>query len=76
MRLPSLAIDHHQFSSVIILLLVLSGVVSFLTMPRSEDPQVQPAGTTIAVIYPGANPSDMEELVVDPIEEVSMSWRI
>ena len=70
MRLPSLAIDHHQFSSVIILLLVLSGVVSFLTMPRSEDPQVQPAGTTIAVIYPGANPSDMEELVVDPIEEV------
>ena len=39
-------------------------------MPRSEDPLVSPAGSTVVVIYPGANPSDMEELIIDPIEEV------
>jgi multidrug efflux pump subunit AcrB len=38
-------------------------------MPRSEDPATTPPGTNIIVIYPGASPSDMEQLVVDPVEE-------
>ncbi len=70
MRLPKLALDNHQFTSVLIILLVLFGLVSFVTMPRSEDPMVTPAGSSIIVVYPGATPADMEELIVDPIEEV------
>lgn len=70
MRLPRLAIENHQFTIVVVALLVLSGVVSFLTMPRSEDPLVTPPGSSIAVIYPGASPVDLEQLVVDPIEKV------
>jgi multidrug efflux pump subunit AcrB len=70
MRLPKLAIENHQFTIILVLLLVLFGIVSFLTMPRSEDPQVSPAASTIFVVYPGATPEDMEELVMDPIEEV------
>jgi multidrug efflux pump subunit AcrB len=70
MRLPKLAIENHQFTIVVVILLVLFGLVSFITMPRSEDPQVSPAGSTVIVIYPGATPEDMEELIVDPIEEV------
>jgi multidrug efflux pump subunit AcrB len=70
MRLPKLAIENHQFTIILVLLLVLFGLVSFLSMPRSEDPQVSPAASTTVVIYPGATPEDMEELVIDPIEEV------
>ena len=70
MRLPKLALDNHQFTTVLVILLVMFGLVSFWTMPRSEDPQVSPAGSSIIVIYPGATPADMEELIVDPIEEV------
>ncbi|MEE9116962.1 MAG: efflux RND transporter permease subunit, partial [Calditrichia bacterium] len=70
MRLPKLAIENHQFTIILVLLLVLFGLVSFLIMPRSEDPQVSPAASTVIVIYPGATPEDMEELVLDPIEEV------
>ena len=70
MRLPKLAIENHQFTIVLILLMVIFGIASFFTMPRSEDPQVTPAGSTVVVIYPGATPADMEELVIDPIEEV------
>ncbi len=70
MRLPKLAIENHQFTTTLVVLLILFGFVSFLTMPRSEDPQVSPAGSSIIVIYPGATPEDMEELVVDPIEVV------
>lgn len=70
MRLPKLAIENHQFTIILVLLLVLFGLVSFLTMPRSEDPQVSPAASTVFVVYPGATPEDMEELAIDPIEEV------
>ena len=70
MRLPRLAIENHQFTIILIILLVLFGLVSFITMPRSEDPQVSPAASSIFIIYPGATPEDMEELVVEPIEEV------
>ena len=69
MRLPKFAIENYQFATIIILLLVLTGIVSFITMPRSEDPQVSPAGTSVIVVYPGANPSDIEEMIVDPIEK-------
>jgi multidrug efflux pump subunit AcrB len=70
MNLPKFAIENHQFSTIVIIILVLMGVVSFITMPRSEDPQISPAGTTIFVVYPGANPKDVEELVTKPIEDV------
>ncbi len=40
-----------------------------MQMPRSEDPLVVPAGSSVIVIYPGASPSDMEELVINPLEE-------
>jgi multidrug efflux pump subunit AcrB len=69
MRLPRLAIENHQFTNVFVLLLVLMGTVAFLTMPRYEDPLVSPPGSSVIVIYPGANPVDVEELIIDPLEE-------
>ncbi|NQT26274.1 efflux RND transporter permease subunit [candidate division KSB1 bacterium] len=69
MRLPKFAIDNHQFTMVLISLLVLNGVVSLLRMPKSEDPQVQPVGSSVIVVYPGGSPTDMEELIATPIEE-------
>ncbi len=38
-------------------------------MPRSEDPQFDIPITLIEVVYPGASPTDIETLVVDPLEE-------
>lgn len=69
MKLPKLAIENHQFTIIMIVLLVISGIVSFLTMPRSEDPQVAPVGSSVIVVYPGAGPEDLETLVVDPLEK-------
>ena len=69
MKIPKYAIENHQFTLVMISLLVLAGTASLLNMPRSEDPPVAPAGSSVVVVYPGANPSDVEQLIVDPIEE-------
>ncbi|MFQ5627655.1 MAG: efflux RND transporter permease subunit [bacterium] len=69
MRLPDLAIENFQVTLVIFVLLTLTGVVAFFTMPRSEDPQVASPTANVVVLYPGTSPEDMERLVVDPIEE-------
>ncbi|MBN2345163.1 MAG: efflux RND transporter permease subunit [Candidatus Aminicenantes bacterium] len=69
MNIARLAIDNFRFTLILLALLVISGTVSFFTMPRSEDPQVAPAGASVIALYPGAGPADLEELVADPIEE-------
>ena len=69
MSLPKFAIENHQFSTIVVTLLVLLGIMSYFTMPRSEDPQISPAGTSIFAVYPGANPIDVEKLVIKPIED-------
>lgn len=69
MKLSVNAIQNHQFTLIVVALLTLLGVLSFQTMPRSEDPQFSFPMADITVIYPGTSPLDMEKLVVDPIEE-------
>ena len=69
MKLTELAINNARFTTVVLLLLMLLGAVSFWTMPRSEDPQFETGTVRVAAVYPGASPTDIEHLVVDPIEE-------
>lgn len=69
MKLPANAIRNHQFTLIIVALLTLLGVLSFQTMPRSEDPQFDFPMVIVTVAYPGTSPLDMEKLVTDPIEE-------
>ena len=69
MKLPRLAVENYQFVMVAVLLLLGLGALSFLTMPRAEDPLMESPFYTIVAVYPGTSPKDMEELVVNPIEE-------
>lgn len=70
MKLPQLAIKNYLFVLTTIALAVFLGIRSFNSMPRSEDPFLSLPNYTVVVVYPGASPEDMEELIVDPIEEV------
>ncbi|NJK86039.1 MAG: efflux RND transporter permease subunit [Bacteroidales bacterium] len=69
MKLPKYAIENPQFSLILFFLLVVAGIVSFFTMPRTENPSIFKPGASIIVIYPGASPSDIEQLVAIPVEE-------
>ena len=70
MQLPVLAIRNHQLTWLVSSILILLGLVSYFTMPRAEDPQLDFPMSNIIVVNPGTTPSDMESLIVDPIEEV------
>ncbi|MGI9295689.1 MAG: efflux RND transporter permease subunit [Pseudomonadales bacterium] len=69
MRLPLFAINNRQFTLVLVGMLALLGLLSFLTMPRSEDPQFNFPFTSVVAVYPGTSLLDMEKLVAEPIEE-------
>ncbi len=70
MQLPVLAIRNHQLTWLVSSILILLGLVSYFTMPRAEDPQLDFPMSNIIVVNPGTTPSDMESLIVDPIEDV------
>ena len=69
MKLPKYAIDNYQFTIMIFILLVIAGLTSYFTMPRTENPIIFMPGASVVVIYPGANPNDLEQLIAIPIEE-------
>lgn len=69
MKLPEFAVKNYQFTLVVFLGVLALGLYSLFTMPRSEDPDIHPPQFTVVVIYPGTNPKDMEQLVVDPMEK-------
>ncbi len=68
-NLPKFSIENYQFVIIVFVVLLLWGFSAFNTMPRTEDPPIAVPGAIITVIYPGATPNDMEELVIDKIEE-------
>lgn len=68
MGLINYPIKNYQFTFIVVLMVVAIGVSSILTMPRAEDPEMQPPNFPVVVVYPGTNPKDMEQLVVKPIE--------
>ncbi len=69
MKLTSFFINNYQFTIIIFTLMLAGGLLSFFTMPRKENPAVYISGGSVIVIYPGASPRDMENLVAIPVEE-------
>src|SRR6187455_1069045 len=62
-------IRRYQFTLVAFLCLVALGWYAFTKVPREEDPYFKIPGYTVAAIYPGADPKDLERLVSKPIED-------
>ncbi len=69
MKLPRLAIDNYPFTLVVFFMLLIMGIISVITMPRTEDPPMDIPGASVIIIYPGGNPFDLEELIANPVEE-------
>ncbi|GAA4338410.1 efflux RND transporter permease subunit [Flaviaesturariibacter amylovorans] len=69
MRITSFFVKQWQFTLVVFLMIVVVSLTTVLTMPRAEDPEINPPQYPIIAIYPGTSPKDLEELVVKPIEK-------
>lgn len=62
-------VKNWQFTLVIFVAVMVLGINALMNMPRGEDPPFGAPIFSIVVVYPGTNPTDMEKLIADPIEE-------
>jgi len=70
MKLPNWSVQNGAFVLVVTLIATAIGLLSYQGMPRSEDPSINIPTYLVTVVYPGTSPEDMEELIVDPLEDV------
>jgi len=69
MKISAYAVKNYQFTLIMVLMVLALGITTVFNMPRSEDPDMNAPNFPIVVVYPGASPKDMEELVVKPLEK-------
>ena len=61
-------IDRPIFAIVISLLMVLCGVLSLLSLPVSQYPDIAPPTVKVSTAYPGANAETVNEAVTTPLD--------
>ncbi|MCB9742899.1 MAG: efflux RND transporter permease subunit [Alphaproteobacteria bacterium] len=69
MWLARFAVRQPVLVNMAAIVLTLAGALGFLRMTREELPEMSAWFSTVTVIYPGATPEDMEQLVLRPIED-------
>lgn len=69
MSLWAFSVRRWQFTLVVFGLLVATGLWALGAIPRAEDPSLKFPGSLVLAHYPGADPEDVERLVVDPLED-------
>jgi multidrug efflux pump subunit AcrB len=68
-KIASLFIDS-KLTILLMLALMIIGVYSSFLIPREEEPQIIVPMADVMVGYPGANPTEVENRVVKPLEKV------
>jgi multidrug efflux pump subunit AcrB len=69
MKITDYAVKNAQFTLIVFACLVALGVSSFLSIPRLEDPSLKIPSFIVIAAYPGANATDIEQLVARPLED-------
>jgi multidrug efflux pump subunit AcrB len=55
------------------LLVLVIGILSYLTLPRQQDPDINFNWVVVNTVMPGASAHDVEKLITDPLEDALKS---
>lgn len=69
MIVTNYAIKFRTAVFVFMLVLVVSGVMSYMTLPREGNPDITIPQVFVTAIHPGTAPKEMENLIAIPIEK-------
>ncbi|MEM9943061.1 MAG: efflux RND transporter permease subunit [Planctomycetota bacterium] len=73
MSLSKLAMGYRPVVLTLVFLMTIWGVITFLTMPRREDPEFTIRTCVVSTRWPGTPTVKVEELVTDKLEEALSS---
>lgn len=69
MRISRFFIDRPIFASVLAVLVMLVGTISYFFLPVSQYPDIVPPTVTVSAVYPGASAETVADTVANPIEQ-------
>ncbi len=64
-----------KITVLIIVVAILAGLLALKLTPRTENPQIVVPAANIIVMKPGANPREVKNLVVDPLQAILRGMR-
>ena len=65
----SLAFINHPLTFIFGVFILVLGYISLIVMPREENPQIKVSGGVVIVALPGANPSELQKVIIEPLEK-------
>lgn len=68
-RIIKAVIEKKLLIITMILMIIIGGISSYLTIPKQHFPEVVLPVATVSAVYPGASAEDMEEMVTKKLEE-------
>lgn len=69
MNISELTIKRPVLATVLVLVIVLFGIIGYLSLPVREYPNVDNPIITVRVNYPGANAEVIENQITEPLEQ-------
>ncbi len=75
MSLPEYSLRNSKIVGFFLAVLVLGGLWGFVRMGKKEDSTFVIKSAVITVVYPGATPLEVEQLVTEPVEREVQSMR-
>ncbi len=65
----SLVFINHPLTFIFGVFILALGYISLLIMPREENPQIKVSGGVVIVALPGAKPSEIQKVIIEPLEK-------
>jgi multidrug efflux pump len=69
MKFFNLIVNNKVTVYILVLIIVIVGTYSYISLPRESSPDVKIPYIFIATVYPGVSPQDIENLVTQEIEK-------
>ncbi|MEM6575154.1 MAG: efflux RND transporter permease subunit, partial [Pseudomonadota bacterium] len=69
MSLFTRLLTNHPLVNILFVVVVLMGILSYLQMPREQDPEVNFNWININTSFAGASAEDVETLITGPLED-------
>ncbi|MCF6129301.1 efflux RND transporter permease subunit [Flavobacterium sp. AS60] len=67
--ISSWAIENRVTVYIFTLLIVVTGLISYITMPREDFPEIIENKVYISSVFPGNSSEDVEKLIIKPLEK-------
>ena len=67
--ISSWAVDNRVTVYILTLLIVITGIIAYVTMPREDFPEIIENKIYISSVFPGNSAEDVEKLIIKPLEK-------